>query len=126
MRSRVGCWLLVVGGKALAKCYLIEEDNIYTLNQRICALKEKGNVNEFLIYLINRNDYYLSFDSGVGQTNLKKEDVLNCPLVVPISIEEQKKIANYLSNIDNKIESVNKQMTQTQTFKKGLLQQMFV
>ena len=116
----------VPNGKALAKCYLIDEDNIYTLNQRICALKKKNNVNEFLIYLINRNEYYLSFDSGVGQTNLKKEDVLNCPLTIPVSPEEQKKIANYLSSIDNKIVSVNKQISQTQIFKKGLLQQMFV
>ena len=116
----------VPNGKALAKCYLIEKENTYTLNQRICGLRAKNNVNEFLIYLIHRNRYYLSFDSGVGQTNLKKDEVLNCPLYMPSSLKEQQKIATYLSRIDTKIENVNQQITQTQTFKKGLLQQMFV
>lgn len=42
------------------------------------------------------------------------------------SIEEQTKIANFLSFIDQKIEQVQKQLNSTKEFKKALLQQMFV
>lgn len=56
---------------------------------------------------------------------ITKEALSSFKIMIP-QIEEQKKIADYLSNIDNKIESVTKQITQTQTFKKGLLQQLFV
>ena len=42
------------------------------------------------------------------------------------SIEEQKKIANFLTSLDSKIDLVSTQIENTKAFKKGLLQQMFV
>ena len=41
-------------------------------------------------------------------------------------IEEQTKIANFLASIDVKIKQVTNQLEKTKTFKKGLLQQLFI
>ena len=53
------------------------------------------------------------------------EDVEKFMIHIP-NIEEQKKIASFLNSVDKKIELVETQIQQSKTFKKGLLQQMFV
>ncbi len=116
----------VPNGKALAKVMYIEDGSKFALNQRIgMFIFYKDHYPKFFQYQLNRHQYYLAFDSGVGQTNLKKENVLNCPILVPC-IEEQTKIANFLSAIDQKIDVVKEQLEQAKLWKKGLLQQMFV
>ena len=52
-------------------------------------------------------------------------DLATIKVIIP-SITEQEKISDFLSSIDNKIDSVNTQLEKTKEFKKGLLQQMFV
>lgn len=42
------------------------------------------------------------------------------------TVEEQTKIANFLSGLDEKISQTSQQIAQTEVWKKGLLQQMFV
>ena len=52
-------------------------------------------------------------------------DFMDMPLPVPHK-DERTKITNFLSAIDSKIDAVNQQISLTEQFKKGLLQQMFV
>jgi restriction endonuclease S subunit len=56
-----------------------------------------------------------------NSANIIKNLHVECPVA-----NEQRKIVDFLSKIDSKIDSATDQIIQTQSFKKGLLQQMFV
>ena len=112
-------------GRALAKCFYVAENNLYTVNQRICKFHPKNVNSKLLYYLVNRNEYFLSFDDGVKQTNLKKGDVLNCPLIIPKSIEEQDFIATCLTSLDELLSATNEKLEQLKVYKKGLMQKLF-
>ncbi|KXB96884.1 MAG: hypothetical protein AA908_09715 [Chlorobi bacterium NICIL-2] len=115
----------VPNGKAIAKCFLVEENNRYTVNQRICRIIPQSLNSKILYYLLNRNPYFLAFDDGVKQTNLRKEDVLNCPLLIPKNPKEQQKIADCLSALDEQIEAQRQKVELLKQHKKGLLQNLF-
>jgi type I restriction enzyme S subunit len=95
------------------------------MDSNLMALQvDKDSDNEFLYYfLIKKQLFKIADTSTIPQINNKHIEPY--PIRLP-SLPEQQKIATYLSGIDTKIEAVNTQITQTQTFKKGLLQQLFV
>ena len=47
------------------------------------------------------------------------------PILIP-SLEEQEKISNFLTSLDNVLQAEKNYLEQLKTIKKGLLQQMFV
>ena len=62
---------------------------------------------------------------GSTRYNMSKVQLLKIEINLPV-IKEQEKIANFLATIDDKISRTQAQIVQTQQYKKGLLQNMFV
>ena len=63
--------------------------------------------------------------TGSAQFNFGPTHIKYFRIPIP-PLEEQEKIADFLSEIDNKIDSVEQQLEKIKEFKKYLLQQMFV
>jgi type I restriction enzyme S subunit len=96
-------------GKALAKCFYVDENDKYTLNQRICALTVKNNKElnaKFLFYTLNRNKQLLRYDSGADQTNLRKDDILNIQIPIP-PLAEQQRIVAILDKFDALVNDIS-------------------
>jgi type I restriction enzyme S subunit len=114
----------IPNGKALAKCFTINENNKYTLNQRICSIRANNCNSDFLYWILNRNKYFLAFDSGTGQTNLKKREVLECPVCYPKLIGEQIQIASILNDMNAEILTLEKNLVKAKQIKEGMMQQL--
>lgn len=112
-------------GLATASC--LNEDNVI-LGGDVLVIRQKIKIlnGVFLAFYIKQNrDRVMKLVSGSTVYHLYGSDMKNLNIKYP-SYNEQTKIANFLSSIDEKIELVNTQIQDTQEYKKGLLQQMFV
>jgi type I restriction enzyme, S subunit len=79
---------------------------------------------KYIFYLFQSINWK-QYNEASGVPSLSKKTIEQISFTIP-SFQEQTKIANFLSAIDEKIELVNTQIEDTQEYKKGLLQQMFV
>lgn len=111
-------------GKSLAKCFLIDEDKKYSLNQRICCFRGFEGSAIFLKYVINRNPYLLLFDNGKSQTNLRKGDVEKMPIPLP-PLPLQHLFAQRIEQIEHQKAEVQKAIADLETLLASRMQYWF-
>jgi len=99
----------------------------FDLHQRTYAIMDFIEADtKFIFYLIDKHkNYLLRYAVGSTVKSLRLPIFQKMPVRLPL-LEEQTKISNFLSSIDNKIEQVGEQLDKSKEFKKALLQQMFV
>jgi len=88
----------------------------------------KSNLNGvYLAYLLNSKlkNQVARLSQGSSVVHLYSKQLCKLNIIYP-SQTEQTHIANFLTAIDKKIALVNEQIEKTKTYKKGLLQKMFV
>ena len=115
----------VPNGRAIARTFLVEESDKYTLNQRIAGITPLDETYPYFLHiLMNRHPYFLAFDDGAKQTNLSVEDVMRFETCYP-NYMEQRKIGEFFRNLDHLLTLHQRKYDKLQKIKKSMLQKMF-
>ena len=89
---------------------------------RVKAISEQDYIFHYLVWYEPR---WKGLSQGSTFESVNTKSIESLKIFVPSKLEQQK-IADFLSAIDKKIDLVAEQLEQARTFKKGLLQQMFI
>lgn len=114
----------------LGNVALIPDGRKYILSQRVVCFKTNKKMvdNKFIFQLILSDQFQSRIEelaTGTTAKGINQKSMQKIQVGLP-SKDEQTKIANFLSAIDQKIEMVTQQIEQAKQWKKGLLQQMFI
>ena len=98
-----------------------------TTNQSCMAFQKSNLVNnEFTYYWYNLYGEYIgiTYTQGTKQQSLNNKLVADLKISIP-SIEEQEKIANFLTKVDKLIEKQDEKVNNLEQYKKGMMQKIF-
>lgn len=131
IKSKVGDLLIpsstTTTGIDLANVTALNKNDVL-LGGDITVLRSTVKINNifYAYYLSNhKKDEIASYAQGSTIVHLYYSHIKDMIIDIPC-LEEQEKIANFLSAIDEKINHTQTQIEKTERWKKGLLQQMFV
>ena len=114
----------IVTGRSgtIGKVTFVEED-YWPHNTALWVTDFKNNVPKYIYYLY-LNIKLERFATGSGVPTLNRNDVHNYKIAIPKSKEEQKAIAEVLSDIDNLIQALEKLIAKKHLIKQGATQKL--
>jgi type I restriction enzyme S subunit len=108
--------------------YFFDLEGVYVASTGYAQLRTTTNDPRFIYHTLHFPSFVravMDLCTGTSYPAINSSALASVEVAIP-SLPEQTKIADFLSALDRKIESVSSQIRETQAFKKGLLQQMFV
>ena len=119
--------LILSNSMSFGKPYILDIDGCIH-DGWLLIRDEKNNYNKLYLCYILGSEYmlrqYKKLAAGTGVNNLNKELVSNTKIIVPC-LDEQQKIADFLSTIDTVIEKQEATVEAWEERKKGVMQKLF-
>jgi type I restriction enzyme S subunit len=99
------------------------------VNQHVCIIRTKNTLIPFFLnqFLLSQNGQSQidSFQAGGNRQGLNFAQIRSFSMPMPLKIEEQQKIANCLSSLDELITAQTQKLEALKAHKKGMMQKLF-
>ena len=86
----------------------------------------QNNIDLNFIYAVFQTIDWKKLDESTGVPSLSKENIANYSLLIPRSVDIQRKIGRFFKNFDNLIALHQRKLEKLQNIKKSCLEKMFV
>jgi type I restriction enzyme, S subunit len=121
--------LLNITGASLGRsCVVPNNFTIGNVNQHVCIIRiDKKNNPKFIQPFFSSDkgqNIFTSLQTGSGREGLNFQSIKGLEISLP-TLPEQAKIANFLTAIDQKIQTLKKKKNLLENYKKGVMQKLF-
>ncbi|UWQ36585.1 restriction endonuclease subunit S [Leisingera aquaemixtae] len=117
--------LVTVKGSGVGELWLLDIPKV-AMGRQLMAVRGINFVSDFVFYFLDQKQAHLAaLASGNMIPGLSRDDLLSLPIPVPPKPEEQQKIADCLTALDDLIAANEARIEALETHKRGLMQQLF-